>query len=378
MTLRLPDHLFPLNLLQNVQGMKTENQGEAQGNRPRIGITHGDFNGIGYEVMLKALADNRMLELMSPVIYGQSKVASFYKKHLNLNDIHLNLVKDAGQAHPKRINIVNCTENDLKIEMGQSTPLAGEAAFEALEMAMSDFKQGRIDLVVTAPINKQNIQSESFSFPGHTEYLSAQFDQKEPLMLMVWNELRVGTLTGHIPLKEVPEKLTESLILKKIQLLNRSLIEDFAIVKPKIAVLGLNPHAGDGGLLGLEEQTTITPALEKLRQEGILVFGPFPADGFFGSGTWKKYDGVMGMYHDQALAPFKSIAFDGGVNFTAGLPLVRTSPAHGTAYEIAGRNVASPDSFREALYLAIDVFRNRVTYAENTANPLPPDDNNFS
>lgn len=351
--------------------MKAENKRESDTMRFKIGITHGDFNGIGYEVMLKALADNRMLELFAPVIYGQSKVASFYKKHLNLNDVHLNLVRDADQVHPKRINIINCTENDLKIDMGQSTETAGEAAFQALEMAMHDYKQGKIHALVTAPINKQNIQSKQFNFPGHTEYLSAHFEQTEPLMLMVWNDLRVGTLTGHMSLKEVPNKIDEAIIIRKIKLLQKSLIEDFAIGRPKIAVLGLNPHAGDGGLLGREEIEVINPALEKLRSEGVLVFGPFPADGFFGAGAWKKYDGVMGMYHDQALAPFKSIAFDGGVNFTAGLPLVRTSPAHGTAYELAGGNKASEESFRQAVYLAIDVLKNRAAYAEMTSDPLP-------
>ena len=351
--------------------MKAENRSESDSLRFKIGITHGDFNGIGYEVILKALADNRMLELFTPVIYGQSKVASFYKKHLNLNDVHLNLVKDADQAHPKRINIVNCTENDLKIDMGQSTEAAGEAAFQALEMAMHDYQHDKIHALVTAPINKQNIQSKQFNFPGHTEYLSANFGNSEPLMLMVWNDLRVGTLTGHMPLKEVPAKINEELIIRKIKLLQKSLIEDFALVKPKIAVLGLNPHAGDGGLLGREEIEVINPALEKLRAEGVLVFGSFPADGFFGSGAWKKYDGVMGMYHDQALAPFKSIAFDGGVNFTAGLPLVRTSPAHGTAYELAGENKASEESFRQAIYLAIDVLKNRTAFAEMTRDPLP-------
>ncbi|MDY0077912.1 MAG: 4-hydroxythreonine-4-phosphate dehydrogenase PdxA [Bacteroidales bacterium] len=341
-----------------------------------LGVSHGDINGISYEVLLKTFADLRLLDLFTPVIYGHSKVASYYKKNLNYNDIQFNLIKDADQAHPKRINIINCTENDLKIDVGQSTSIAGEAAFEALEMAMSDFKKGKIHALVTLPINKQNIQSDVFSFPGHTEYLSTHFDKQEPLMLMVWNYLRVGTLTGHIPLKEVPGKITEGLINTKIKLLNESLIRDFGIAKPKIAVLGLNPHAGDGGLLGSEEKTVIMPALEKLRQNRILVFGPFPADGFFGSGAWKKYDGVMGMYHDQALAPFKSIAFEGGVNFTAGLPIVRTSPAHGTAFEIAGQNIASEDSFREALYLALDVFRNRAEFAENTADPLPSFQNN--
>ncbi|KAF0131719.1 MAG: 4-hydroxythreonine-4-phosphate dehydrogenase [Bacteroidetes bacterium] len=339
--------------------------------RIRVGITHGDINGIGYEVIIKALTDIRMIELFTPIVYGHSRVASFYKKNLNAAELNFNLVKDASQAHPKRCNIVNCTENDLQIDVGKSTSIAGEAAYQALEMAVNDLKNDWIDVLVTAPINKQNIQSPQFDFPGHTEYLSTRFGNNEPLMLMVWNNLRVGTLTGHIPLEEVPSKIHQDLIIKKLQILNQSLINDFGILKPKIAVLGLNPHAGDGGLLGNEENDVIIPALKKIKKEqGILAYGPFPADGFFGSGSWKKYDAVLAMYHDQGLAPFKSLAFEGGVNFTAGLPIVRTSPAHGTAYDLAGKNEASEEAFRQAIYLAIDIIRNRRQQQELESNKL--------
>jgi 4-hydroxythreonine-4-phosphate dehydrogenase len=339
--------------------------------RIKVGITHGDINGIGYEVIIKALEDIRMLELFTPIIYGHSRVASFHKKNVNAGEFNFNLVKDASQANPKRVNIINCTEQDLKIDLGTSTAIAGEAALLALDMAMSDLKSGLIDVLVTAPINKQNIQSDEFGFPGHTEYLSSHFNNQEPLMLMVWNKLRVGTVTGHIPLAAVPSKISVELIRKKLRILNQSLMKDFGVGKPKIAVLGLNPHAGDGGLLGQEENDILTPAIEKSRKEDdILVYGPFPADGFFGASVWKKYDAVLAMYHDQGLAPFKSLAFDGGVNFTAGLPIVRTSPAHGTAYEIAGKNEASEEPFRQAIYLAIDVIRNRRLQDELLSNPL--------
>lgn len=338
--------------------------------RIRIGITHGDINGVSYEVILKSLSDSRMLELFIPVIYGHSKVASFYKKHFNLNELNLNIVRDALQAHPKRVNIVNCSEDELKIEMGVSTQIAGEAALAALEMAVADLRNDTLDAVVTAPINKQNIQSETFAFPGHTEYFASKFGVKNPLMLMCWNNLRVGTLTGHIALSDVAQMINKEIISKKLSVLNESLKIDFAINKPKIAVLGLNPHAGDGGLLGSEDDAIIAPAIEEARKLGIMAFGPFPADGFFGSGSWKKYDAVLAMYHDQGLAPFKTIAFDEGVNYTAGLPIVRTSPAHGTAYELAGKDEASEAAFRQAMYLAADISRNRAMHREITANPL--------
>lgn len=328
--------------------------------RIRVGITHGDINGIGYEVTIKALSDSRMLELFTPVIYGHIRALQYHKKSLHIGEFNLNPIKDASQAAPKRINIINCTENDLKIDLGESSAIAGEAAYQALEMAVSDLKNKFIDVLVTAPINKSNIQSAQFNFNGHTEYLATRFETKESLMLMVWNQLRVGVVTGHVPLKEVSQIITVQQIVKKIEILNASLKTDFRVNKPKIAVLGLNPHAGDNGLIGDEELNTIHPAIEKAKKDfGILAFGPFAADGFFGTGQWKKYDAVLAMYHDQGLAPFKTIAFDEGVNYTAGLPIIRTSPAHGTAYEIAGKNTASEQAFRNAIFLAIDVVRNR-------------------
>ncbi len=347
-----------------------EKQKTADG-RMVVGITHGDINSVSYEIILKAFSDPRILELFTPVIYGNARVASFYKKALNLNEPNYNQVKDVQQLHPHRCNIINCIEKELLIEPGKSTGIAGEAAFLALEMATKDLQNGLIDVLITAPINKQNIQSANFSFPGHTEYLAQKSPTSEPLMLMLWNKLRVGTVTGHIPLNQVAAKISTSLILKKLEVLNRSLFYDFGIQKPKIAVLGLNPHAGDGGLLGNEENELIIPALKTARKEmNIFVYGPFSADGFFGSGAWKRYDAVLAMYHDQGLAPFKTLAFDGGVNFTAGLPFVRTSPAHGTAYELAGKNEASEEAFRQAIYAAIDIERNRRQQAEAETNPL--------
>lgn len=347
-------------------------------NRIRLGITHGDINGIGYEVIIKSLSDQRMLDFVTPIVYGHSKVASFHKKNTEVGEFNFNLIRSAQNAHPKRINIVNCTEQDLKIDLGMSTEVAGKAALMALEMAVSDLKSGIIDALVTAPINKQNIQSDTFHFPGHTEFLAERLGNDEPLMVMVWQQLRVATLTGHIPLKDVPSKITEKLILSRLHILNKSLIQDFSITKPKIAVLGLNPHAGDGGLLGKEESDIIAPALANAKTQGLLVFGPFPADGFFGTGSWKKYDAVVSMYHDQGLIPFKNIAFDGGVNFTAGLTHVRTSPAHGTAYELAGKNVASADSFRQAIYLAVDIVRMRHEHKKLTSNILSVPKGSFS
>ncbi|MCK9291284.1 MAG: 4-hydroxythreonine-4-phosphate dehydrogenase PdxA [Bacteroidales bacterium] len=345
----------------------------SSGERIRVGITHGDINGINYEIIIKVFNDARMLDFFTPVIYGHSRVASFYRKSLQLGDTPFNLIKDASLAHTHRINIINITENDLLVQMGSSTELAGEAAFKALEMAVSDLKNNLIDVLVTAPINKQNIQSAAFSFPGHTEYLASRFDAPNPLMLMVWESLRIGTVTGHVPLASVPTQITSKLIIQKLSTLHHSLFYDFGIQKPKIAVLGLNPHAGDGGLLGQEEKEVIFPALNTARKEhDILAFGPFSADGFFGTGHWKQYDAVLAMYHDQGLIPFKSIAFEDGVNFTAGLPFIRTSPAHGTAYELAGKNQASEASFRQAIYLALDTYRNRRHQIELEQNALKP------
>ena len=311
-----------------------------------------------------------MIELYTIVVYGSSKVASYHRKTLNINEFNFNLVKKADQAHPRRPNIVNIHDEEIKIDLGKSTAIAGELALLSLEAAVDDLVNNNIDVVVTAPINKKNIQSPGFAFPGHTEYFAKKFNTDNYLMLMVNNVLRIGVVTGHIPLASVKEAITEELVLSKIQVLNHSLMRDFGIVKPRIAVLALNPHAGDDGLLGTEEKTVIQPAIEKAYTQNILAYGPYPADGFFGATTFRNFDGILAMYHDQGMLPFKLMSFDEGVNFTAGLPVIRTSPAHGTAYDLAGKNEASPEAFRNALYLAGDIFMHRQEYDELHASPL--------
>lgn len=338
--------------------------------RIRIAITHGDFNGISYEIIMKSLHDNRLLEMFTPVIYGLSKALAFHRKYLNFHDFNYNIVNRAGQLNLKKINIVNLSDEQITIDFGKSTSVAGKFAISALNKAIDDINEANADVLVTAPLNKSNIVSESFPFAGHTGYLSSKFNNCEVVMLMIYDKLRVGTVTGHIPLKDVPGSISEEIITSKLTVLEHSLKRDFAINKPKIAVLGLNPHAGDGGVIGDEDKHIISPAILKIRKHGSLVYGPFPADGFFGSGSYTKYDAVLSMYHDQAMIPFKTIAAEHGVNFTAGLPIVRTSPAHGTAYDIAGKNKASATSMREAIYLAIDIYNNRRTFDENNANPL--------
>lgn len=342
--------------------------------RLRVGITHGDFNGVGYEVILKMLDDPRILELCTPVVYGSAKIAAYYRKGLELAfNIPFNQIQQASQARTDAVNIVNVIGQEAHIAPGESTPEAGEAAFIALERAVADLKEGTIDVLLTAPINKANIQSDTFRFAGHTEYLaSACGDGAEPLMILFNDRIRVALVTTHLPLAKIAEAITEDAIVAKLQLFNQSLTADFAIVKPRIAVLSLNPHAGDGGLLGAEEKEIIAPAIERARNQlKIHAFGPYPADGFFGNGLYTKFDGVLAMYHDQGLAPFKTLAMESGVNFTAGLPYVRTSPDHGTGYDIAGKGVASEASMRAALYAAIDIFRSRRTHEEMTASPRP-------
>ena len=336
-----------------------------------IGITHGDINGIGYEVILKALSDSRILDMFVPVIYGSSKLAGFHKKNIDLQGLNLNVINSLEEANSKRVNIINCVDEELKAELGQSTAEAGKAAYEALERATDDLKKGLLQAIVTAPINKKNIQSENFHFPGHTEYLEEKFGEKSSALMMLVNEsIRVAVVTGHIPISEVASSLTQEVILKKLKILNNSLKKDFSIIKPRIAVLGLNPHAGDDGVIGDEEQKIIIPAIQEAGKEGILCYGPYPADGFFGSGNFRNFDAILAMYHDQGLIPFKTLAFENGVNFTAGLSIIRTSPAHGTAYDLAGQNKASEQSFLDALYLACDVYKNRLNYSEITSNPL--------
>lgn len=328
-------------------------------NKPILGITIGDINGIGPEVIIKALSDPRLLKMVTPVIYGSSKVLSFYRKALKLEEFNYNTIHSIDKLNPKKANVINCWEHQVEIHPGVEEAEAGRCAFLALERAVQDLKDGLIDGIVTAPINKNNIQTEEFKFPGHTEYFTTNFEASDSLMFLCGEQLRVGVTTGHIPLREVSEKLTAERLENKIRIMADSLKKDFGIDHPKIAVMGMNPHAGEEGLLGDEEIKVIKPVIDKFKQKGMLVLGPYPSDGFFGMMHHLKFDGVMAMYHDQGLIPFKTIAFDSGVNFTAGLPIIRTSPDHGTAYNIAGKNLASDTSMREAIYLALDVLKNR-------------------
>jgi 4-hydroxythreonine-4-phosphate dehydrogenase len=338
------------------------------------GISHGDINGIGYEVIIKALMDNAINDMCVPVVYGSPKVAAYHRKALNINNFSFNNIRSVEEANHKKANLINCLDDNIRVELGKSTLHGGEAAFISLERAVTDLKNGKIDVLITAPIDKKNIQSEKFQFSGHTEYLKSKAGADDVLMFMISESMRIGIATGHVPLKEVSEMITLELILKKLRLMNQSLILDFGIRKPRIAVLGLNPHAGDSSLLGKEEAEVIAPAIQQALKENLLIFGPFPADGFFGAGSFSKFDGILAMYHDQGLTPFKALSFDTGVNFTAGLPFIRTSPVHGTAFQIAGKGEASENSFRQAIYLACDIFRNRQMYNEIARNPLKHQD----
>lgn len=336
----------------------------------KVGISHGDINGISYEVIMKTLLDSRIFEMCTPIVYGSPKVAAYHRKALNINNLSFNHIRNAHEADNRKANIINCISEEVRVELGKSTSIAGESSYKALDRAASDLRNGEIDVLVTAPINKDNIQSEDFSFPGHTEYLTKKFEVDDYVMLMVSEELKVGVVTGHIPLSEIPSQLTQELILSKLRIIAQSLKQDFSITNPRIAVLGLNPHAGDNGLLGSEEQEVIAPAIKEAKEEGIVALGPYPADGFFGTSAYMKFDAILAMYHDQGLTPFKMASFERGVNYTAGLPVIRTSPAHGTAYNLAGEDKASPESFRQALYLAIDIFKSRLVWDEISKNPL--------
>lgn len=336
-----------------------------------LGITHGDINGIGYELIIKCMEDPRIFDFCTPVIYGSPKVAAYHRKALNIGNFSFNNIKSVEEANQRRANIINCIDEETRVELGLSTDIAGESSFLALEAAVQDLADGKIDALVTAPINKNNMPAEKFNATGHTEYLAKKFGNAEPLMLMVCENLKVGVVTGHIPISKVAESITEEKVLKNIEKLNDTLIRDFVIRKPRIAVLGLNPHIGDKGLIGEEEKNAIAPAIEKAREKGIMALGPFSADGLFGSDNYSKFDAVLAMYHDQGLAPFKALSNNMGVNFTAGLNVIRTSPAHGVAYELAGKNEAGIESFMQSIYLACDVFRNRKLNEELTKNPLP-------
>ena len=340
----------------------------------KIGISIGDVNGIGLEIIIKTLADSRIYDYCTPIVYGHTKLASFYRRTTNIDDLNFFVINNPAETNnkkeQKRPNMINCWDDDIKIEPGIVNGLVGKYSFISLERATNDLINGEIDALVTAPINKDNIQSEQFNFPGHTEYLQERDSAAESLMFLVSDTLRVGVVTGHIPISKVSESITTEKILAKLKLMDNSLRNDFWIRKPKIAVLGLNPHASDNGLIGSEEQQIITPAIEEARDNNILAFGPYPADGFFANGSYLQFDAVLAMYHDQGLIPFKQIAFESGVNFTAGLNFVRTSPDHGTAYDIAGKNKASETSFREALFTAIHIVKNRRETVELNENPL--------
>lgn len=336
----------------------------------KVGITHGDINGVGYEVIMKALMDSRMMEMCTPVVYGSPKVAAYHRKALNVNNFSFNHIANASEADPHKANIINCVDDNVRVELGKSTRIAGEASYVALEAAVKDLKEGAIDVLVTAPINKDNIQSDYFNFPGHTEYLAQAFGNPDHLMLMVSENMKIGVVVGHVAMQDLPIRVTKEAILTKLRIIHQTLEQDFLQKRPRIAVLSLNPHAGDNGLLGTEEQNVIIPAINEAKEEGIIAIGPYPADGFFGSDEYAKFDAVLAMYHDQGLIPFKALSFERGINFTAGLPMIRTSPAHGTAYNIAGEDKASPESIRQAIYLALDVFKNRQIHTEVSKDPL--------
>lgn len=343
-----------------------------------VGITQGDSNGIGYEVIIKALSDPRILDQFTPVIYGSSKLFGFYRKTIpEIEQMDTNAITSASQAHDKRINIVNCLSDNTYAEPGQATAESAKGAILSLETAVRELKEGKIDVLVTGPINKKAMATEGFGFPGHTEYIQNSFETQDVAMFMVSHRLKLAVVTGHIPLKDVPSQITEEKILSKLRLLKDSLQQDFSIDNPRIAVLSLNPHSGDGGLLGTEEQNIIIPAIEKATAEGINAFGPFSPDGYFGLNHYEHFDATLAMYHDQGLSPFKSLSFEDGVNYTAGLPIVRTSPDHGTAYEMAGRDQADPRSMRAAIFTAIDIYKSRIRWQELQDDKLKNFENPF-
>jgi len=347
----------------------------------RVGITHGDINGIGYELILKAFADQALCNLCIPVLYGSIKVANFHRKVLNLATEYT-VVNSAKDAVCGRLNMISCFENEVKMEMGTPTEESGRAAYLSLEKAIEDYHHGDIDVLVTCPISKHNIYSDDFHFIGHTDYLEhVAGEGQEALMILMNSMMRVALVTTHLPLKDIPSAITQEKIERKIDIFNRCLRTDFTISIPRIAVLSLNPHSGDNGLLGSEEKEIIVPAIQSMREKDVQCFGPYSADGFFGAGLYTHFDGILAMYHDQGLAPFKALSMSDGVNFTAGLPIVRTSPDHGTAFDIVGKGIADENSFRQAIYSAIDIFQNRRRQEKASANPLkilPPERDNHN
>ncbi|MEM8526556.1 MAG: 4-hydroxythreonine-4-phosphate dehydrogenase PdxA [Bacteroidota bacterium] len=335
----------------------------------KIGITIGDINGVGIEVILKTFTDKRIFDLCTPVVYGSSKVMAYHKNITKL-DFQYSNVKSAEHCSADRLSVINCWQDNVNIELGKPTEVSGKYAAISLDKATDDLQNGLIDAVVTAPINKEAMKMAKFSFPGHTEYLANKFSKGKSLMFLVNDDLRVGVATGHIPISKVKERLTKGVLLQKIKMMNHSLRFDFSIERPKIAILGLNPHAGDNGVIGKEEEEFIRPAIIEAKKNGVLAMGPYPADGFWGSGLYKKFDGILAMYHDQGLIPFKLLSFSAGVNVTAGMGVIRTSPDHGTAYDIAGKNEANPASFRKALFTALEIAKSRKFYEEANENKL--------
>lgn len=337
----------------------------------RVGISIGDINGIGPEVIIKALSDHRLFLDCTPIVYASNKILAHHKKLLDNKDFAYQSCKTADDAQNKRVNVVSISDEDIQFDLGKATVNGGKFAFLSLEAATQDLAAGKIDVLVTAPISKEAMAMSGFKFPGHTEYLANLAGESEALMMMVSEDLRVALVTSHIALKDVSAAITKEKVADKIMQLDKSLRKDFCIQRPKIAVLGLNPHAGENGKMGTEEAEQIIPGIKQAYANGCLAFGPYPADGFFGSSVHHQFDAILAMYHDQGLTAFKTLAFDNGVNFTAGLPIVRTSPDHGTAFDIVGQNKASEQSLRSAIYLAMDIYKNNKLHKEIFANPLP-------
>ncbi|MDG1348212.1 MAG: 4-hydroxythreonine-4-phosphate dehydrogenase PdxA [Flavobacteriales bacterium] len=335
----------------------------------KVGISIGDLNGIGMEIIIKTFKDSRVMDFCTPIIFGSSKVAAIHRKTLEMQDFNFNIINDIKEAHPKKANLLNIWKQEVEIKFGEATTTSGEHAFDSLKQATQALKDKKIDVLVTAPINKASIQEKVSGFIGHTEFLQGNFDG-ESLMIMISEAMKIAFVTGHVPLTEVKKAITPENILAKTEKLNNSLIQDFGIRKPKIAILGLNPHAGEEGMLGNEENDIISPAIKKMKENGIMAFGPYPADSFFTPKNLKSFDGILSMYHDQGLTAFKTLSFSEGINYTAGLNIVRTSPVHGTAYEIAGKGLADETSFREALFLACQIHKKRSEFNELNDNPL--------
>lgn len=338
----------------------------------KIGITHGDINGIGYELIIKSLSDSRFRDMFTAVIYGSSKVAGIYKKDIQeAENLSFNIISSVKEALPGRVNLINCIDGEPKLDVGMSTVEAGNYAVKSLSAAIEDLKMGAIDAVVTAPFNKSNVNSDSFNFLGHTELFSSNFASGTTMMLMISENLKIGIVSNHEPVENIAKVITKDLVLNKIKLLHETLIKDFTNTNPKIGVLSLNPHAGDNGLLGTDELDSIIPAIKAANELGINAFGPYSADAYFANAKYLSMDATLAMYHDQGMIPFKLLSLDGGVNFTAGLSVIRTSPAHGVAYDISGKNIANISSMRQAFYVLLDIYKSRQNYYEITANPLP-------